>query len=74
MLMTAFLVRVYSLSRTLETDVQSVGTAAGWGVTLGRPFTLASRPTGSRTLSSCIDTKLIINYSKTVCMLSFVCN
>jgi hypothetical protein len=30
MSMTVFLVRVYSLSRTLATVVQSVGTSAGW--------------------------------------------
>lgn len=74
MLMTVFLVRVYSLSRTLANDVQSFGTAAGWVVTPGRPVTLASHLTGSRTVSPCIYMKLFINYSKTVCILSTVCN
>jgi len=74
MLMTVFLVRVYSLSRTLASDVQSVGNAAGWGVTPGRPVTSVPHLTGSRTVSSCTCMKLVINYSKTLCVLSIVCN
>lgn len=63
MLMTVFLVRVYSLSRILETDVQRVVTAAGWAVTPCRPVSWASRLTGSGTVRSSVYTKLIINCS-----------